>query len=709
MLISKAWHAAGKLAIAGPWINHQSISRSWSTSENACLPNALRSGIGGIGGKQPACDSYRMSIPTVVNHARRPPCVTPISDELQVSSDYVLVPGIGGESAGVPTAGFLHKHRYRGGLVHWWDSGAEELDEQQTSSDSQRRILLLADDVLKCESLTDDDKQYYHWVMHSVWNLLSQHPPNITEHAAARRDLSEFSNSLFTREQTCGEQQRLQAEAKDLETSQLRRNDPKGDVDESDQALVQQSEANPNEAGAEGTKQVNKAIVGHSSENISDFSGCQMQFTRVNDLRRHQNFFHSDITLFWTVFESSDDTSERDTSDVAAADKMNRDVTMIEDEWYCDTHKLPRVRAPSTDATCVEDEWYGHEPNVDRSRRRNIYGNITKIGDEWENSEPEVPHSRDTNKKVTHSRDTKGKGRAIPTAEAEDNFKNGDQPGPEVARHEPTTVTEPEPEPEPELKQRIPPLAEDEVHQQGWNMANINSELADQIMQLRDRIKDVENDKQEFKQEPKMERALQQERTAIEELLHDTHGMNTDNTDRVNMASRGDSYGGGAESLKPEIRAEQGVVEWAQRVAQKELRREARKESEKLDREALKDREKLEIEEAHEPSLQMLKAFGEVRHPSAKYPSVSTAVTENSIEPEGRTVTSEAKIAQRDPASIPSGGKGDVTSDSEEIKEDAERISIPGSELDEVTLESDEEEHGEAVRKIREVLFENWV
>lgn len=208
---------------------------------------------------------------------------------------------------------------------------------------------------------------------------------------------------------------------------------------------------------------------------------------------------HPDYHDSGPIVKTSDGTGERDTSDVAAADKANKDVTMIEDERYSDTRKVPRVRAANKDATFVEDEWYGHEPNVDRPRGRNIYSNTSNIGDEWENSEPEVPQSRDTNKdvnmieiedewynnrsNVAHSRDTKGKGRVIPVAEAGDILKNTDQTGPEVARHEPTTV----PEPEPELKQRIPPIAEDEVHQQGGNMANMSIEPIGQTSQVRNK------------------------------------------------------------------------------------------------------------------------------------------------------------------------------------------------------------------------------
>lgn len=135
---------------------------------------------------------------------------------------------------------------------------------------------------------------------------------------------------------------------------------------------------------------------------------------------------------------------------------------------------------------------------------------------------------------------------------------------------------------------------------------------------------------------------------------------------------------------------EQVNIERARSDAREELRWQARTRREKFDREALKERERLDSEGRDEARHQVLKAFEEVRHKSVKYPSVSIAVTENSIKPEGRTSTSKEKIAQRDPAFNSPESEDDATSTSGEGKEDTGKTFMPKSLLDEATMKREE-------------------
>ena len=64
----------------------------------------------------------------------------------------------------------------------------------------QPQQLLRADDILKLQSLPDDEKQKYRLIMQNFWNMIQQHPQGSPEHTTARQKLSEWSQKFIARE-----------------------------------------------------------------------------------------------------------------------------------------------------------------------------------------------------------------------------------------------------------------------------------------------------------------------------------------------------------------------------------------------------------------------------------------------------------------------------------------------------------------------------
>lgn len=71
---------------------------------------------------------------------------------------------------------------------------------QQGSGGQQQPSLLRADDILKLQSLPDDEKQKYRLIMQNFWNMVQQNAPGSQEHTTARQKLAEWSAKFIARE-----------------------------------------------------------------------------------------------------------------------------------------------------------------------------------------------------------------------------------------------------------------------------------------------------------------------------------------------------------------------------------------------------------------------------------------------------------------------------------------------------------------------------
>lgn len=70
------------------------------------------------------------------------------------------------------------------------------------SGGQQPQQLLRADDILKLQSLPDDEKQKYRLIMQNFWNMVQQHPQGSPEHTTARQKLAEWSQKFIARERS---------------------------------------------------------------------------------------------------------------------------------------------------------------------------------------------------------------------------------------------------------------------------------------------------------------------------------------------------------------------------------------------------------------------------------------------------------------------------------------------------------------------------
>jgi transcription initiation factor TFIID subunit 12 len=73
--------------------------------------------------------------------------------------------------------------------------GAGQQQQQQ-----QGAKLLKADDILRLQCLTDDEKQKYRLLMHNTWNMFNNATPGSPEQIQARTTLQQFSQKFIARE-----------------------------------------------------------------------------------------------------------------------------------------------------------------------------------------------------------------------------------------------------------------------------------------------------------------------------------------------------------------------------------------------------------------------------------------------------------------------------------------------------------------------------
>jgi hypothetical protein len=83
---------------------------------------------------------------------------------------------------------------------------------QQAQGGQQRQqpVMLRPDDILKLQSLTDDEKQKYRPAIVNFWTMHDQNAPGSTEHTTARQRLIEFSSKFIVRERQYRNKMRLQ-------------------------------------------------------------------------------------------------------------------------------------------------------------------------------------------------------------------------------------------------------------------------------------------------------------------------------------------------------------------------------------------------------------------------------------------------------------------------------------------------------------------
>jgi hypothetical protein len=71
---------------------------------------------------------------------------------------------------------------------------------QPAAGGQQPQQLLRADDILRLQCLTEDERQKYRQVMMNFWNMTQQHAQGTSEHTTARQKLLEYSQKFIARE-----------------------------------------------------------------------------------------------------------------------------------------------------------------------------------------------------------------------------------------------------------------------------------------------------------------------------------------------------------------------------------------------------------------------------------------------------------------------------------------------------------------------------
>jgi hypothetical protein len=71
---------------------------------------------------------------------------------------------------------------------------------QQAAGGQQQQQLLRADDILRLQCLSEDERQKYRQVMMNFWNMTQQHAQGTSEHTTARQKLLEYSTKFIARE-----------------------------------------------------------------------------------------------------------------------------------------------------------------------------------------------------------------------------------------------------------------------------------------------------------------------------------------------------------------------------------------------------------------------------------------------------------------------------------------------------------------------------
>ncbi|OAL44972.1 hypothetical protein IQ07DRAFT_521070 [Pyrenochaeta sp. DS3sAY3a] len=153
----------------------------------------------------------------------------------------------------------------------------QQQQQQQAAGGQQPQQLLRADDILKLQSLPDDEKQKYRLIMQNFWGILNQHPANTTEHAAARQKLSEWSQKFIARERNHRSkmkaaqqqaQQQQQQQQQGAQAGQQNQGQVKQEGQQAAPAAPQQSQGQPSQPQGQPRpgNTVDPTIVKHVAE-----------------------------------------------------------------------------------------------------------------------------------------------------------------------------------------------------------------------------------------------------------------------------------------------------------------------------------------------------------------------------------------------------------------------------------------------------------
>ncbi|CAO2654461.1 Nn.00g111940.m01.CDS01 [Neocucurbitaria sp. VM-36] len=111
---------------------------------------------------------------------------------------------------------------------------------------------LRADDILKLQSLPDDEKQKYRLIMQNFWNMIQQHPQGSPEHTTARQKLSEWSQKFIARERTHRGKMKAQQQQQQQQQQQANQGQSSQGNQAGQQNPVKQEAAQAPNRGAEG-------------------------------------------------------------------------------------------------------------------------------------------------------------------------------------------------------------------------------------------------------------------------------------------------------------------------------------------------------------------------------------------------------------------------------------------------------------------------
>lgn len=194
------------------------------------------------------------------------------------SSPSPILPCSAHLSTGIPIDSFIRPHPLylaRGTATREVASAAGMSDSQpqQAAGGQQPQQPLRADDILKLQSLSDDEKSKCRLIMQNFWNLVQQHPPGSPEHTAARQKLQEWTQKFILRERAHRKNKMQQAaqQSNAGQSSQAGQQGQQGQNPVKQEAPApgpQQVQAAPasNPGQTQSASQMNPAIIKHVQE-----------------------------------------------------------------------------------------------------------------------------------------------------------------------------------------------------------------------------------------------------------------------------------------------------------------------------------------------------------------------------------------------------------------------------------------------------------
>ncbi|KAF3010813.1 phospholipase C type enzyme [Curvularia kusanoi] len=232
----------------------------------------------------------------------------------------------------------------------------------------QGQTLLKADDILKLQCLTDDEKQKYRLLMQNTWNMVNSAAAGSPEQAQARQTLQQFSQKFIARERA--HRAKVKQQGAQGQSSQPNAGTQQNPVKQEGQANAGEAASNQQSQNLGQQRPQNSSVDPNIIKHVHEFPftlppsvqlGTEQADTKLKDFKNgYLNMLAKQASLTENIKRIQAQVQERGKSGQEVPQELMSNKNKVEEEYYRTKAQIEKFRG-------LQKQWKEERANSGQS------------------------------------------------------------------------------------------------------------------------------------------------------------------------------------------------------------------------------------------------------------------------------------------------------------------------------------------------------